>query len=183
MEEIRKKIIVNEIIYWKQNKLLPEQYCNYLLTLYTEGDKHEQEVEIKKFNKGINKLYLLFGMQILLFFPILALIGVLKITSASILFSITIGSLIAQIAIVYVLMNKKSILMHFSTVLVNLYFLLSTILLIDVFFKSTVNIYLGLLICCSIWFLEGKFLNFIYLKVAAYLGFLLMIFNLVNNLL
>ncbi|SIS36842.1 hypothetical protein SAMN05421687_10194 [Salimicrobium flavidum] len=38
MAEDRKKIIVNEIHYWKQSKLLPEKYCNFLLALYTEGE-------------------------------------------------------------------------------------------------------------------------------------------------
>ncbi|MCG7345110.1 hypothetical protein MHZ92_13270 [Sporosarcina sp. ACRSL] len=39
----RKKIIMAEINYWKQNKLLPEHYCDFLITLYTQGD-HEQEI-------------------------------------------------------------------------------------------------------------------------------------------
>ena len=37
MDENRKQIIIKEIGYWKNNKLLPEQYCNFLLALYTEG--------------------------------------------------------------------------------------------------------------------------------------------------
>lgn len=43
MNAQRKKIIMAEINYWKQNKLLPEHYCDFLLTLYTQGD-HEQEI-------------------------------------------------------------------------------------------------------------------------------------------
>jgi uncharacterized membrane protein len=42
MNAQRKKIIMTEINYWKQNKLLPEHYCDFLITLYTEGN-HEQE--------------------------------------------------------------------------------------------------------------------------------------------
>lgn len=37
MDDQRKKIIVNEINYWKQNRMLPEHYCDFLLNLYTEG--------------------------------------------------------------------------------------------------------------------------------------------------
>ena len=37
MDENRKQIIIKEIGYWKNNKLLPEQYCDFLLALYTEG--------------------------------------------------------------------------------------------------------------------------------------------------
>ncbi|WP_409297638.1 hypothetical protein V1498_06430 [Peribacillus sp. SCS-26] len=35
MNETRKKIILNEVRYWKANRLLPAQYCDYLLTLYS----------------------------------------------------------------------------------------------------------------------------------------------------
>lgn len=37
MTNPRKKIILNEILFWKQNKLLPEHYCDFLAALYTEG--------------------------------------------------------------------------------------------------------------------------------------------------
>src|SRR5690606_36010375 len=39
MSNQRKQIIVNEITFWKQNKLLPEHYCDFLMTLYTEGEQ------------------------------------------------------------------------------------------------------------------------------------------------
>ncbi|MCM3637385.1 hypothetical protein M3152_06580 [Sporosarcina luteola] len=68
MNAQRKKIIMAEINYWKQNKLLPEQYCDFLLTLYTQGD-HEQEIsatdavlskEKKKFNTRVILLQFLY---------------------------------------------------------------------------------------------------------------------------
>lgn len=42
MTNPRKKIILNEILFWKQNKLLPEHYCDFLATLYTEGADIEE---------------------------------------------------------------------------------------------------------------------------------------------
>ncbi|WP_051758197.1 hypothetical protein [Rossellomorea vietnamensis] len=33
----KKETIIHEILLWKQTKMLPEQYCDYLLALYTEG--------------------------------------------------------------------------------------------------------------------------------------------------
>ena len=45
MSNQRKQIILNEITFWKQNKLLPEHYCDFLMTLYTEGE-HEYEKQI-----------------------------------------------------------------------------------------------------------------------------------------
>ncbi|MFS0751418.1 hypothetical protein [Oceanobacillus sp. 1P07AA] len=35
------KLIINEINYWKEHRLLPERYCDYLLALYTKGGELE----------------------------------------------------------------------------------------------------------------------------------------------
>ena len=77
MNAQRKKIIMTEIDYWKQHKLLPEQYCDFLITLYTEGNR-EQEIsattdaillrEKKKVNVRaflIQMLYILIAFAIL----------------------------------------------------------------------------------------------------------------------
>lgn len=76
MNAQRKKIIMAEINYWKQNKLLPEHYCDFLLTLYTQGD-HVQEISAtdavlsKKKKKLktrailIQTLYILFAFVVL----------------------------------------------------------------------------------------------------------------------
>lgn len=37
MDQQRKAAIIHEIKYWKDNHLLPEHYCDFLLALYTEG--------------------------------------------------------------------------------------------------------------------------------------------------
>ena len=39
----RKQIIMNEIAFWKKNKLLPEHYCDFLLTLYAQGENQGEE--------------------------------------------------------------------------------------------------------------------------------------------
>lgn len=45
----KKKIIVQEILYWRNNKLLPDHYCQFLLNLYQEGNTiHTSEVESNK---------------------------------------------------------------------------------------------------------------------------------------
>lgn len=38
MDKQRREIIINEIHYWQETKLLPEQQCHYLLALYSEGE-------------------------------------------------------------------------------------------------------------------------------------------------
>lgn len=54
MNAQRKKIIMTEINYWKQNKLLPEHYCDFLITLYTQGD-NELEVSVNEAVLSKNK--------------------------------------------------------------------------------------------------------------------------------
>ncbi|QPC46910.1 hypothetical protein [Mangrovibacillus cuniculi] len=34
----KKHLIINEIRYWQEHQMLPEKYCQYLLTLYSEGE-------------------------------------------------------------------------------------------------------------------------------------------------
>ncbi|MFC5466623.1 hypothetical protein [Lederbergia graminis] len=65
MNETRKKIILNEIEFWKQNNMLPEQYCDYLLALYSGGDiKTESQ---KRHKNDYSELYvsLLFLLMII----------------------------------------------------------------------------------------------------------------------
>ncbi|QHS22785.1 hypothetical protein GWK91_07430 [Virgibacillus sp. MSP4-1] len=43
MNTERKSVIVKEIQYWKDKRLLPSVYCDFLLALYTEGNGFENE--------------------------------------------------------------------------------------------------------------------------------------------
>ncbi|MDF2607180.1 MAG: hypothetical protein K0S34_1375 [Bacillales bacterium] len=181
MDDARKKIIVNEIIYWKQNKLLPETYCNYLLTLYTEGDKNEQDQEIKNFKKKFRLVQYLLIIQIGLCFPLLASLGIINVSTIKLLL-LTLLTIIAQAAIVTTLIKNKNLFKHISVVVINLYLMLNTVLIIDNISDKTTNIYIGLLICCIIWYIQGKYLKLLYLKIASILGIILMAFNIIKNL-
>lgn len=49
MNQQRKRIIISEIKYWKHNKLLPAHYCDFLITLYAQGEEgNQQEVKISE---------------------------------------------------------------------------------------------------------------------------------------
>lgn len=47
MDEGKRRIIVAEIKQWRQSKLLPEQYCDFLMNLY-RSEQEENRVEDKK---------------------------------------------------------------------------------------------------------------------------------------
>jgi hypothetical protein len=39
MDQDKRAVIIREIQYWKRSKLLPEQYCDFLLNLYSSGER------------------------------------------------------------------------------------------------------------------------------------------------
>ncbi|MBC8079356.1 MAG: hypothetical protein H7X86_03365, partial [Gorillibacterium sp.] len=41
MDTDKRKIIIHEIEYWRKNRLLPEQYCDFLQNLYREGEESQ----------------------------------------------------------------------------------------------------------------------------------------------
>lgn len=53
MADDRKAIIIKEINYWKEHKLLPRMYCDFLLALYTQGEERNEEAITGNTNKRI----------------------------------------------------------------------------------------------------------------------------------
>jgi hypothetical protein len=53
----KKKIILNEIEYWKNSKLLPEHYCDFLSTLY-RGSEVSDDVVAKRKNSAFKSVIL-----------------------------------------------------------------------------------------------------------------------------
>ena len=48
MNKKRKQIIISEIKYWKENKLLPTHYCDFLITLYAQGEEDDLETNVSQ---------------------------------------------------------------------------------------------------------------------------------------
>ncbi|MUT66690.1 hypothetical protein [Paenibacillus sp. NEAU-GSW1] len=48
MNEERRQIIVKEIEHWSRSKLLPEQYCDFLLNLYADQDEERSSPRSKR---------------------------------------------------------------------------------------------------------------------------------------
>lgn len=94
MSAERKKIIIEEINYWKDHKLLPEEQCNFLLALYTQGEGNDQHLETTYERSFIIYLLLLIllipfsiiitnFMQISLTFQVLLMILFISFSSLS----------------------------------------------------------------------------------------------------
>jgi hypothetical protein len=61
-------VIINEITYWKNHKLLPQEQCDFLLALYTKGDRimETEETDTPKETRNDSNLILQLCLLILL---------------------------------------------------------------------------------------------------------------------
>lgn len=175
MDEQRKQIILKEIQFWKENRMLPEQYCNYLLSIYSEGDsKHNSK------KMGYPNLWTLLGILPFLIIPIVTYL--LYFTELSLNLQILIYSTVFIFLIILAIFftYKKLIWRHFTYIVLAIVFLEFLIEGIGAFLKLTPFI-LGLIIIsnCIAWISIGllKKLNyFIYSGVCIiifYVAFLL----------
>ena len=174
MNPQRKRMIISEIKYWKENKLLPEHYCDFLITLYTQGENEIKIVEgvllkeKKKLNRTIIVLTMLTTlisvcMFVFIHHPILTL------------------SLAAFVIFLFLLstLRKSTVQMRITPLL---YILASFLLLFMslklwmVFFDGNRMLLIGLLILnCSLWLIAGRLHKLAYLTISGIVGLLLII--------
>ncbi|MFD1736584.1 hypothetical protein ACFSCX_08395 [Bacillus salitolerans] len=179
MNKHRKEIIMNEIEYWKKSRLLPEQYCDFLLTLYSEGE-HESKNghKTRKFSMSAWLQYLPFF--IMLGLPISFLF--VYFTEFNFVLQITIKSLIMGISIILsiVYWKKNRLYLTFFLVFSLLLFFLNTVFLTEYFFGRSAYI-IGTVIVfhCVIWYLIGRLSKLTYLRVSGIAALILFIFYLI----
>jgi hypothetical protein len=153
MDEKRKETIIKEIKYWKKSKLLPNHYCDFLLTLYTEGEQVQEE-------KERNQSLLLKGSSLILFIMVQALFVL-----ATLVIYFTDFSLIMQIAIVFpftlamlliATKTAKSVLssIYYMNVALILFLLISQIISVISNGNSTIIMVFTALNCVG-WLLLG----------------------------
>ncbi|MCR2820420.1 hypothetical protein [Lederbergia panacisoli] len=153
MNDKRKKIILNEISFWKQNKMLPEHYCNYLIALYTEG---EEQLQAKVEKRNIHfKMETFFS---LLFLVIIGtMIVITYITDVSFgMQTLFLAIFIFILVISYFIFQRKgkNCLLIFITGAFLL--LLFTIQINDAYFSSSKkSLHILLLVNCLLWLLGG----------------------------
>ncbi|GAE91172.1 hypothetical protein JCM21714_113 [Gracilibacillus boraciitolerans JCM 21714] len=161
MEEERKKIIINEINYWKSHQLLPTHYCNFLLALYTEGEGIIDEKQEKK--QTSYYLFYYFFDTIILLLPVL----LFQFSNQIIL------QIIGIIAILFLAVGMMRVFIH-HTKLQNSYavmiffavFLFSTTLLLNDYIQIWWIIYPWMLVNSLSWIVFGKLKRQFFLQVA-----------------
>lgn len=176
MQDQRKMIIVKEIAYWKENKMLPEHYCDYLLTLYTEGNG----VEENKIRKKRNSVFFL----PLLFFSFIPLtIFLLYFTELSFILQMAISLIFLIFCFVGIfLYNKKQLNVDIPAAVAAIIFLLFSVAFVLKFFSNAIIfLYIILFLNCLFWYLCGKKYKLLYFTIAAIIGATLLIILVVSK--
>lgn len=179
MSNPRKKIILNEILFWKQNKLLPEQYCDFLMTLYTEGndDELDQEISHKKAVKSKEKRRTMMIYLLVLLVSIALLVILFMNSQVTEIMILLIGVLsIAFIISAFKLGRKKNMLAPlFQVSAALLIFGFSVKISLTYFEQKEWVLYTLLIANCLLWLLSGLKLKLLYFTVSGALGLIVLI--------
>lgn len=174
----RKKIIISEIKYWKKSKLLPEQYCDFLLALYSHGEEEVNKEEkfpasvLAKEKKKINR-------------RILFLVLLSAISSASLFIVSNYPVIAVTIAAIFVIVLLSYAIRHDSTqsAIYSFLYIASAFMLLAmslkiwlVFFEGHTMLLIGLLLInCLLWLFTGRLLNLLYFTISGGAGILLIV--------
>jgi hypothetical protein len=169
LDDQRKKIIISEIKYWKQNRMLPAHYCDFLLNLYTEGSSGFVAENNKSFFQ-VPKLLSLF------------LLGLLSLSVF--LFYFTELSLILQIVLIiifgicslisggYLLSKSRSELIPLLAA--SLILLITTVQTAIILFSNHTSIlYAVTILNCLLWLFVGVKWSMISFKISGVAGILI----------
>lgn len=167
MDETRKRIIVKEIIFWKKHRLLPEQYCDYLLTLYTEGKGIGRRLEIKR-----QKFQLLW----LLLIPIA--IFLIYFTELSLILQIAISLIVLMIGTYLIIyFTKKGYYYQIPLIFSAIFFLFVSVEIVQKLYSDhMISLYGMLLFNCLLWLFAGIRFKWLYFTISGIVGMLLLLF-------
>jgi len=173
MNNTRKKIILNEILYWKQTRILPEKYCNYLLALYSEGDA-EQQVPTQPIKRKGN----IFLPEVLISFILLSALIVNYFTEIKSVMQMSLFAfficLLLGITYYHFRMKKSLFIPLIATAFV---ILLMSVRAWELLFHEQVLFLYGILFGnCLAWFIVGRRLQYLYFTIAGSLGTLVILY-------
>lgn len=177
MSNPKKQIILNEITFWKQNKMLPEHYCDFLMSLYSEGN-HQEEIAGKS-KKAIINVEKQRNRTISMFFPISAMVILL------LLFTIQVEWVVMAVAAVFatgcligaIYFAKRNHLMAVMLQLATALAILGVTLKVSTMYFAGNNevLFIILIVNCVFWLLSGIMLKIIYFTISGSLGLIAII--------
>lgn len=178
MDNERKHIIISEIKYWKQSKLLPDRYCDFLIALYSRGE--EMNIEDVKATMSVlsdTKRKLNKTIMYLILLATFCTVSLLVIDNYS---AVVLGfsAFVLLSLVVYALRPaaKKSGVIPLVNIAGAFILLAMSLRFWIMYFGGQVTVLIALLfINCALWLIMGKYLNIIYLKISGVVGILLVV--------
>ncbi len=173
MKDDKKSIILNEIHFWKSNRMLPEHYCDYLIALYSEG---EEVQEVKKNKKKIVSKETIFS---LLFLTIIILMIVITYITA---ISFGMQTLFLSLFVIILLASlyyfkKKELNPMVIYITAAFLMLLYSVQIHNAFFdKGTISLYILLLINSFFWIIGGIWGKRLFFIISGSIAMLLLLF-------
>ena len=184
MNEQRKKIIISEIQYWKQKKLLPAHYCDFLIALYARGNESEDELEITQsvLEKEKKRQGRIIGTLLIL--GVILSAGIFVFDKYPILM-LGLSGMILMVFLLYPILNpiiRKSAILPFIYISSAMLLLSMSLKLWNVFFSDQSMLLVGLLILnCILWLFAGRFLKLLYFTLSGAIGILLITLFLITQ--
>ncbi|WP_238343539.1 hypothetical protein [Gracilibacillus saliphilus] len=161
MEEERKQTIINEINYWKTHQLLPNQYCDFLLALYTEGEGLSERNKETKQTPYYLLFYFLDTLLILLPFFIFQFTDNLLVQIIGIVLTLCIA-----FAMMKIFSRHSGLQNSFAIMIFFVVFLFATVLWMNDHIKLGWITYLWIFINSISWITFGKLKKQFFLQVA-----------------
>ncbi|MEI2665490.1 hypothetical protein [Rossellomorea sp. LJF3] len=162
----KKETIIHEILLWKQTKMLPEQYCDYLLAIYTEGagigDRESAESQKNHFLKD----FLISISSILISLFVIYFTELSIVLQTAILASFV--GLLMGVGIYYTKKQFSPLLLFASAACI---LLLSSMELTEKIFEGhSLPLYVTLFLNCFIWMGAGVKWKMNYFTLAGSVG-------------
>ncbi|GAM15203.1 hypothetical protein [Mesobacillus selenatarsenatis] len=169
MDDHRKKIITNEIKYWKQNRLLPEHYCDFLLNLYTEGSSEDDSTRRNSRTKGILGLILIGLLSLSVFLFYFTELSLFLQTALIIFFGV-----ISLLVAFYML--KKSFFDLIPLLASALLLLITSVQAAEIIFPDHPGmLYIVAGLNCLLWVTVGTRWKLVSFKISGIIGFLVLL--------
>ena len=170
-KDSKTEIIISEIQLWKQTKMLPEQYCDYLLALYTGGNGVDDENYKNPQRKIMFKDLLLSSCTLAISLFVIYFTELSIVLQTAILASFV--GLLVGLGIYYIKKQLSPLLLYTSAACILL--LASTELTGKVFKGSSIELYTTLFLNCFLWIGAGLKWKLNYFSLAGTVGGVLVI--------
>jgi hypothetical protein len=170
----RQAVIINEIKFWKQNKMLPDQYCDYLLALYTNGEENLSKPSTKKGKIMDNNIPILLSAVVMLIS-----LFVIYFTELSVVLQTAIltGFVVLLFGVGIYYSNKKVSTAPILIASAFIILLISIGITEKIFDGSPIKTYAALFLNCLFWIVLGWKRRLIYFTLSGAIGGLLLLIS------